>query len=308
MDVSQKPDPSTVPPSKQPPPVPLEDQDEISLVDILKFLRRQFWLISGITLAVMLIGAGTSVLTSPQARRELLLQLKLPPEMRMNTVIAADVLVMQDEIVQAGNLALGSDFPRAVMSEESSPVSAVLSEANESDHDRFRMVITSADPSNLEAAEQVALTTLQEAASEVAESYLDPELTRLDFGIRRTQAKIARLESRLPAPDALAGGDSVNVSSFLQWQQQAQQQTLIAEEFGQLADYELEREGLASLKTREEPLASFSVLTATQTLESGSLLQRLVLSAIAGLMLGVFVALIVDQLPRLKATWSQLDQ
>jgi len=42
MDVSQKPDSANAPSSIPQLPIQVEDPDEISLIDILKFLRRQY--------------------------------------------------------------------------------------------------------------------------------------------------------------------------------------------------------------------------------------------------------------------------
>lgn len=308
MDFSQTPDSLSEPSSRPSSPSPLEEQDEISLIDILKFCRRQFWVVGGIMLAVTAIGVGTGLATAPQARRELLLHLTLPPEVRLNSQITSVASVVYDEIFEAGSLALATDFPQALAQQSSvTPVSVTLSKSTEVNAARLQMVLTSEDAAVLETVDQLALATLQQAADEVIEFQIDPEIARFDSLIQRTQAKIDLLESRLTTFESLPGGNSIDFSSFLKLQQQAQQQALIAQEFSRLADLELERNSLASLKTREEPQVNIQVLMSTQTQESASLLQRLVLSAIAGFMLGVFVALIVDQLPRLKAALSQLD-
>ena len=308
MDVSQKPDSANAPSSIPQRPIQVKDPDEISLIDILKFLRRQYWVIGSTTLVTIAIGVGASLLASSQARRELLLSLTLPPELSLNSTIATNEPAIYGEILEAGSLAMINDFPGAVIQQgDSSPVSATLSTATEVNPERLRLVLTSEEPAILESAEQPALDTLQKVADEVTNSYITPEITRLDLLTQRTQEKIALLENRLATSATLPSGDSVDFSTFLQFQQQAQQQSLIAQEFNELVDHEQERASLSDLQVRDEPLVSIEILADVQTQESSSLLRRLILSAIAGFMLGILIALIVDQLPRLKAALTHID-
>lgn len=304
MNVSKKSDPAALQSSDENPSVKGEYADEISLVDILKFLRRRFKIIGAITFAITITGTGTGLITSPQARRELLLHLELPPEMALNLSMEQDEDLIQNEIFAAADLALKTEFIQFVNGPlRSSAIGVSLSSVTDENAERLQLTLTNVDTAALETANQPALETLQKAADEVAVSYIEPEIARLDLLIQRTQEKITFLEEQLAASALSTEADTAAFSSLAQ----LQQQIILAEEFGTLADYQLERADLSSLETSDEPIVNIQVLMDTQTQVSDSLLQRLLLSLIAGLILSILVALIIDQLPQLQAALSTPD-
>lgn len=304
MDFPRKPAPGALPTTTQQPPAWMEYPDEISLIDILKFLRRQFKVIGGVTVVVILLGLGASLATTPQARRELLLTLTLPPELIVDPNIAAAEPLIRNEILAAGNLALSQDLPEMLdNSAQSVDVTASLSSSSENNPERLQLILVSENAAILEASEESALDTLQGVADEAIDVYIEPEIARLDILIQRTREKIARLEVQLASVPTLAETDSAILSSVLQ----IPQQSLLAEENSKLLDYELQRNGLSDLVTGSESLVSIKVLMTTQTEKSSSLVRRLILSAIAGFMLSVLIALVVDQWPQLRAALTDLD-
>lgn len=313
MNILPDSEPTTVPIDSSP---QVGDTDEISLIDILKFFQRQFKVMAGITIAALLLGLGTGLSQTPQARRELLLKFTLPPELTVspignessspiNPLEIDDEVGIRDEIIAMGNLAFEQNLsfqqpPTAL----TAPVSASLSVVMEEQSERLQLVLSSPDAANLEAADQLALGILQDAADSVLKPYIIPEIARLDLVIQRTRAKITQLETLLATPTAISeDNNSAMLSSALQ----LPQQTVLAEELSKLIDYELARTDLSDLQTRQEPLIRFEVLMESQTQAASSLLQRLVLSAISGFMLSIFIALLVDQLPKIRAALAATD-
>lgn len=287
--------------------------DEISFIDILKFLRRQFRVIGGVTFVTMMIATIASLTTPTQARRELLLSLSLPLEMTLSPIdtfsddrpssIAMNPVLIQEEMVAVASLVLANDFPAALASQMPSAfVSASFSPSTDEIPKRFQLLLTSEEPSVIEEASQIALDSVQVAADGVAEFYLEPEIARLDLLIQRTQEKVTRLADQLPST-ATNNVTPTELASIVQ----LSQQSVLAEEISRLIDYELQRDSLSALQTRDEPLVTIKVLMESQAQVSSSLLQRLVLSIIAGLMLGIFVAIVVDQVPRIRHAMSSLD-
>lgn len=304
MDFSQKPASGALPTTTQQPPTRMEYSDEISLIDILKFFRRQLKVIGGVTVAVVLLGLGASLSTTPQARRELLLTLTLPPEFIVDPNIAAAESLMRNDVLAAGTLALSQDLPETLdNSAQSIDVTASLSSSPENNPEHLQLILVSENAAILEASEQLVLDELQGVADEAIEVYVEPEIARLDLLIQRTREKIARLEAQLASVSTLVETDSVMLSSVLQ----LSQQSVLAEEISKLLDYELQREGLSNLVAGNESLVSIEVLMTSQTEQSSSLVKRLILSAIAGFMISILAALIVDKWSQLRAAWTDLD-
>ncbi len=315
MDVSQKTADPIPQNSVEQFPAKVDDTDEISLVDILKFLRRQFKVIGGVTFATMMIATITSLATPAQFRREFFLHLSLPLEMIVNPVNSSsggsqslavqNLTLIHEEIAAAVNLALANDFPVALASQTPSAlVSASFSPSTDELAERFQLLLTSEDPEALEAAGQIALDSVQVATDGVVEFYLESEIARLDLLIQRTQEKVTRLTDQLTSTTATDNATPARLADIFQFSQQS----VLAEEISRLIDYQLQRDSLSELQTLDESLVSIEIMMESQVQLSGSLLPRLVLSTIAGFMLSILVAIVVDQLPQIRQAMSSLDE
>jgi hypothetical protein len=312
MDISTNSEPSNASAASSP---QVSDTDEISLIDILKFLKRQSKIITSVTIAALLLGLVTGLGKTPQARRELLLQWTLPPELIVSPTSAEsgspisppeiiDEVIFRDEMIAVGNLALQQSLAAQQDSTAlPAPISANLSLVVAEQPERLLLVLSSPDVATLSAADQPTFAILQEAADSLLEPYIIPEITRLDLVIQRTQTKITQLETLLASPAANEDNGSALVSSALQ----LPQQTVLAEELSKLLDYELAQADLTDLQTREAPLIHFEVLRDRQTQASSSFLQRLVLFAIAGFMFGLLIALLIDQIPHIRSALANAD-
>lgn len=312
MDISTNSEPPNLSAASSP---QVSDTDEISIIDILKFLKRQSKVIASVTIAALLLGLVTGLGKTPQARRELLLQWTLPPELKVSPTGAEtgspisppeiiDEIIFRDELIVVGNLALQQNLnvqqdPTDISAPISADVSLVVAEQPE----RLLLTLSSPDAATLTAADQPAVDILQAAADGLLEPYIIPEITRLDLVIQRTQTKITQLETLLASPTATENNSSALLSGTLQ----LSQQTVLAEELSKLLDYELAQADLTDLQTREAPLIHFEVLSDRQTQASSSLLQRLVLSAIAGFMLSLLIALLIDQIPHIRCALADAN-
>ncbi|MEM9815884.1 MAG: hypothetical protein AAF827_05685 [Cyanobacteria bacterium P01_D01_bin.6] len=299
MDVSQKTADPILENSVEQFPAKVGDVDEIALVDILKFLQRQFKVIGGVTFLVIMIATVTNLMTPKQSRREVIVRLSLPLEINLSSDDALsdalrDPALVQEEIAAAANLALTKDFS-AALSNQASPslVTASFSPSTDERPERFQLLLKSAEPDVLEEASKLALDSVQMAAGNVVESYLEPEIAWLDVLIQRQQEKVNRLTNQLRSNTTIDNGAPTALANVLQ----LSQQSVLAEEISSLIDYELQRDSLLELQARDEPLVDIKVLIESQAQVSSSLLQQLVLSMVAGLMVGILIAIVVDQLP-----------
>ncbi|MGD1862370.1 MAG: hypothetical protein ACFB0E_20680 [Leptolyngbyaceae cyanobacterium] len=292
--------------------------DEISLVDILKFLKQHFKVIGGITLAATLIGIGSSFLIASQFRRELLLSIEISPALtlnlspqlggRLSTSITSEQII-RDEIKVASDAAIEDLLaaPTSVSGGQfgmSGSLEFVPTVDSDTLPDKARLVLDSDDPVVLESFSQSALETLQAVANEVVQSYLSTESQLLQMRLQQTQDKVDLLEMRLFSSATAANADLNELSGLLQFQQR---QLVLADEYSALADFELELDRLVKLQASEEPLAMFNVLVDIQRQESTSLLTVMLLSAISGFILSILVALFVEQLPQFRAALTGPD-
>ncbi|MEM9116376.1 MAG: hypothetical protein AAGD09_00670 [Cyanobacteria bacterium P01_F01_bin.56] len=299
MDVSQKTADPILENSVEQFPAKVGDVDEIALVDILKFLQRQFKVIGGVTFLVIMIATVTNLITPKQSRREVIVRLSLPLEINLSSDDALsdalqDPVLVQEKIAVAANLALAQDFS-AALSNQAGPalVTASFSPSTDERPERFQLLLKSADPDVLEEASKLALDSVQVAAGNVVESYLEPEIAWLDVLIQRKQEKVNRLANQSRSNTTINNGSPTELANVLQ----LSQQSALAEEISRLIDYELQRDSLLELQARDEPLVGIKVVMESQAQVSSSLLQKLVLSMVAGLMVGILIAIVVDQLP-----------
>lgn len=285
-------------------PASFEDSaTEITWMDILRFLSRQSKVIGGISLASVLVGLTTGFMAAPLSVREVFLDLTLSPELVLDSDISESRTVVQNEVIAAGITTLNRVFSEST-NDDLVTVEVTPSLPVEGGSSYLQLVLLSEDAAILEDAEQTAINTLQTVANEIAESYIDPEIAQLDLQMQRAREKIALLEDYFAS---LTPPEAVDTRGFLN-DAQLHQQAILAEEFSALADYQLQHRNLSMLQAGDADLVVFEKLAATQSQKTSSILRRLVVFTILGITLGVLMALIFDQLPKLQAALRDLDE
>jgi len=280
-----------------------QEPDDISLIDILHFLRRRFRIIGAVTLATAALGIGASLLNPTQFRREILLDFEI-----LSTLEHQGLSVNENEVEAIAALELESHMKQyqANLGEQAAVSgtveSATLLETSDSPT-YLRMTMRSADSNAIESVRQSAYDRLQEVTNTTVSQQVDNEVERLDALIQRTQQKIAFLEERAEVPSAnIDPRDASNLLYLLQLQQQ---QAALYSELNTLDNLKFNRETLALTQNQGEPLVQIVTLSDIETQQNSPLMRNVILSIIVGSMMGLLIAIVIDQIPQLRKKLSE---
>lgn len=281
----------------------LQEPDEISLIDILHFLRRRFRIIGAVTLATAALGISASLLNLTQFRREILLDFEI-----LSTLEHQGLSVNENEVEAIAALELESHIKQhqanlgGQAAVSGTVESATLLETSDSPT-YLRMTMRSADSNAIESVRQSAYDRLQEVTNTTVSQQVDNEVERLDALIQRTQQKIAFLEERAEVPSAnIDPRDASNLLYLLQLQQQ---QTALNSELNTLDNLKFNRETLALTQNQGEPLVQIVTLSDIEIQQSSPLIRNVILSIIVGSMMGMLIAIVIDQIPQIRKKLSE---
>jgi hypothetical protein len=281
----------------------LQEPDEISLIDILHFLRRRFRVIGAVTLATAALGIGASLLNPTQFRREILLDFEI-----LSTLEHQGLSVNENEVEAIAALELESHIKQhqanlgGQAAVSGTVESATLLETSDSPT-YLRLTMRSADSNALESVRQSAYDRLQEVTNTTVSQQVDNEVERLDALIQRTQQKIAFLEERAEVPSAnIDPRDASNLLYLLQLQQQ---QAALNSELNTLDNLKFNRETLALTQNQGASLVQIVTLSDIETQQSSPLMRNIILSIIVGSMMGILIAIVIDQIPQIRKKLSE---
>lgn len=281
----------------------LQEPDEISLIDILHFLRRRFRVIGAVTLATAALGIGASLLNPTQFRREILLDFEI-----LSTLEHQGLSVNENEVEAIAALELESHIKQhqanlgGQAAVSGTVESATLLETSDSPT-YLRLTMRSADSNALESVRQSAYDRLQEVTNTTVSQQVDNEVERLDALIQRTQQKIAFLEERAEVPSAnIDPRDASNLLYLLQLQQQ---QAALNSELNTLDNLKFNRETLALTQNQGASLVQIVTLSDIETQQSSPLMRNVILSIIVGSMMGILIAIVIDQIPQIRKKLSE---
>ncbi|NEQ45398.1 MAG: hypothetical protein F6K00_18415 [Leptolyngbya sp. SIOISBB] len=292
----------------------LKGSDEISLVDFVRFLQRQYKIIGGITLLALLVGGASGLSNQPKYEQETLVTLNLSPALvadvaestaDLSPVDAAFIDGLQTTLIAATELTLYDDLAASkdVSLDAISDFAQVESPEDADVLDHLLITTGTARATDLERSHTAALDALETAVTKTTQDYLTEQIERLDVLIQRSQNKVQFLEEQLPTSMAtLNEASEGNLLYFLQFQKQ---QEVLAVEITRLANYQFSRDGLAAAKTNPRNLVSVKVISETVSETFASLQRRLVLATVAGMMLGILVALAAEQMPKVKQALAE---
>ena len=280
------------------------ESDEISLIDILRFLQRRRRVIGGATLVIILVGTALGLVSPLELQREILTDFKISSRLESEGI---SVNESEIEALALFELRMYLDehrrSPGALSNRVSGSVeSASISEASES-LTHLRISLRSPTPEASESFWQSAYQRLQTTTHDVVNEQFETEVERLDVEIARAQNKVAFLREQINNTSTSAPnlGSNSEFFIFLQFQQQ---QAALIEELENLANLQFRRENLAEIESQAEPLVEVIILSDIQTQRS-SLTRNLVLSTIAGLMFGILIGVAVDQFSRLRKEFGE---
>ena len=305
------------PPASTTEPIPSQlTEGEVSLIDTVRFLRRHYRLMGGLTLLAIVAGLWSSLSKEPAFERKMLFEFEITPLLTTATPsIAADSdtteadlktsLMAQGVIALEGGFSeeIGDSGVRSNIRITAEPAAPPMVNTTTLDH--LLVTITADEMASIEQGQESALSALQKVAVTVTQAYLAEEIERLDVLIQRSQGKITFIEEQLKTQERLLTGTNgtENLISVLRGQPQ---QEVLAEELGDLANYEFSRQSFTTvLANGREDLVMISVVEETERQDSQNLLAQILLSAIAGFIVSILIAVTIDQIPQIRKALSE---
>ncbi|WP_017302720.1 hypothetical protein [Spirulina subsalsa] len=277
----------------QPQPVLIDDTDEISLVDIIRFFIRQWKLISLSTLTISLLAVAYSFLQpKPPYQKTVTLSLRFNPFF-LTDRSSVPSSVPRLDINRANTLT-------TELLQTQTPESFSLQSNYDTTSQKITLTLKSDDNSTLEAAPSVVLEQLNEDLQEVLKTDIQASLGEITLYIERLEKVITRLEEQLAQTNPT---DSPRQEA-LQSERASQLASLTAFQFDQ-AFLQQSLDNPAPFTQQVLPITVLSESPITQP--SRSRLQLIILSLIAGFMVAVLAAIILEQIPRLQAELAQVE-
>lgn len=281
--------------------------DEISLVDILCFFQRRFRLIGGLTLLGILLGLGFHLSRPPRVQQALVLSLTTPylqGNLLTPTPKSASSVSLEDPLANelAGvwealslekNLSLetfehnsfrGGELSTAPFSGQAFSSEQVIISLT-TRVDEFSIVMESSQSSVLEELPSLAVETFEAEAQRFIHWNLNIAASNLSQKIEESQYVIDSLiaqDVRLPATN----------------------DTVISDEIARTARLEFQHQAILTTQTVLDNIIKTEVIESKQSTINRSLFSITILLTILGLVVSTFIAICVDQWPRLKQQWQ----
>ncbi|MCW6039007.1 hypothetical protein K4A83_22545 [Spirulina subsalsa FACHB-351] len=271
----------------QPQPVLIEDTDEISLVDIIRFLTRQWKFIGLTTVTISLLALAYSFLQpKPPYQRTVTLSLQFNP-----FFLTDRSSVPKLDINRANTLT-------TELLQTQTPESFSLQSNYDPITQKITLTLKSDDNSTLETAPSVVLEQLNEDLQDALKPDIQTSLGEVTLYIERIDKVITQLENQLTQTNPT---DSPRQEA-LQSERASQLAELTAFQFDQTY-LQQSLDNPANFTQQVLPITILSESPITQP--SRSRLQLIILSLIAGFMVAVLAAIILEQIPRLQAELTQ---
>lgn len=303
----KEPDPDNLTSSQDSQAVLYADYSEISLVDVCRFLKRHFWGIGGTTIASGLLGVVYGMMQPVEFHRSILLNVDLSPSLAK--LISGDTDTVLREVQLVAIPTLESHFEQHLEAQDQRPkvyglVSSVRSDVGDVSSEYLRIDMRSVSQDAIENLHEASYTKLQSQFARTLDKLISQRIALLDDSIQKAEARITLLESRSAAPVVPEGASQADglLSTLLQEQQY---QSLL-DELKVVSDLRLSRDELQALRSGDltKEFIFEDVLNDLQEMQP-SLFRIALLAAISGFIISVLVAVLIDQLPKMREALSK---
>ncbi|ASC70835.1 hypothetical protein XM38_017820 [Halomicronema hongdechloris C2206] len=274
-------------------PAPQSDPDEISLVDILCFFGRTWKVIALTTVGLSALGVAWTA-TRPQTYQKHLTVAIAPRQQTIDELrLYAATGLSQAQVDAVATQALSDYRSEGVTTQVEHDTETGLAAVT---------LRSSQQPSPLENATPALLEALETQLAELLDYACEEVLAALDNRLERQRSIIQELETEIAQAPPLEANLESPQRTALEMQRA---RTLV-----ELASLEYEQRYIetaqADLDNSVDDFFRVQVISESAVQASGqSLLQVVILAAIASIMISILVAIIVDQLPRLRKELNQ---
>ncbi|MEQ9237472.1 hypothetical protein [Coleofasciculus sp. E2-BRE-01] len=271
----------------------VEDEDEISLLDIIQFFRRNWRLMAWGTLGLSAVAIALSLLMPKQYQKQLTLSVT-PVPISVSGIPGVDIQQASHKTVKL----LENHYDKIDETE-------VRSNYN-SETQQIDITVRSPDTGFLAEAGSQVSTLLQQEFQAIFGQAIANSLFSTDMEIQKQQQVLEQLEQQIAQVRDSNGIDPERIRTAVRLEALETQR---AEVLAQIASLEFDKQ---YLEPAQENLAEFTsqiisiqLLSESKVEPTRSLVQIAVLAAIASFMVAILAAIIRDQARRLKDELSQ---
>lgn len=272
-----------------------ENDDEISLVDIIQFFIRKKKSIALTTVGLSALAIGYSFLQAPVPQYKQDLSLSISPNTSITQVKVLDVVT--------ANTAATKSLNNNKEISDSVNLSASYNQAL----GEIALTVKSSNTENIKAANTQVLEHLQEKFEQETRKEAMKSLSQIEIELNREKAILAEIEEQMN--QALPEQEKLNLENLSGIY--LKEQRVIT--FSNIAGLQFDRQYLEKmLKSSEEFSAEIYPIEITQESEIGkqssrSLKQITILSTIASFMVAVLIAIVQDQIPQIRSELSRRE-
>ncbi|NEO26604.1 MAG: hypothetical protein F6K03_06835 [Kamptonema sp. SIO4C4] len=278
--------------------------DEISLVDILRFLGRRGQLISLTTLGLTALAVGVSFWQPKPYQKQLTLSIQ-PTSATLSEYSGLSIPANQN---QQQIQALATEFIDQQKSEDLFPSSQTesltVSASNNTNINVIQLTFESPTPDPLKTATQPILEQLTTYLQTPLKTEVKRASGKIETQLRREQRLLTQIEAELAqAPPVEANKENPRLANLEE--RRARQQALVTElEF----DLQYLEQALADFATFTQQIYLMQIKGESAIEQSEqSLAQVGLLALIASFMVAVLVAIIRDQIPQIRAELAKSE-
>jgi hypothetical protein len=279
----------------------IQDEDEISLVDIIRFFSRNGKFLILTTLGLSAIAIALSLLQPKQYQKQLTLLVKSVPFALSTPLNPEQSLSVDLDINQAATLALAllqSQPPNQITA--SSKFNTALK--NNVPSQPIDLALKSANPNALKTAGPKILSKLNSGFQKTVEATVQANLIRIEQELNRSKRLLTEMEKQIAQAPKDASPTAPNPRLLALEQQRSRY-------IESIASLDFDKQNL--LQAQKNP-AEFSsrviwvqILAESQVRQSRSPMMLVLLAVIASFMVAVLAAIIRDQITRLQGETSK---
>ncbi|MDB9315129.1 hypothetical protein PN462_18585 [Spirulina sp. CS-785/01] len=278
--------------------------DEISLVDIIRFFGRQWKLIGITTLGLTAVAVAYSLIQQADPFYQKSLTFSVEPTTVPFSGSSGVAIPTYSNTNQANNAA--TEFLNEQKNDDQEDDAVSLNATYDKEADTVNLTLQAPTPEPLPTATEETFEQLAQDFQQSLESEIRQELAQLETRLSREQVVLRTIEAEIAeTPGVAANTDNPRLGSLEG--QRARQIALMTElKFDQqylqkaLADLEDFTEQIYSLEVQEES-------DIQQQSSSRSPVQVGVLALIAGFMVAVLAAIIREQIPQIRAELAKTE-
>lgn len=282
----------------------IQDEDEISLVDIIRFFRRNGKFLLLTTLGLSAIAIILALLQPKQYQKQLTLSVKPVPFFLLTPLNPDQSLSVDLDINQIGTLALTllqNQPPREITVTSKYNIAS----RNNTPSQQIDLTLKSTNPDALKAAGAKIISLLKAGYQKTVETILQANLIRTQLELNRSTQLLTQIEKQIAQTPKEATATTPNPRLMaLETQRSRYIESITSLEF--------DKQNLLQAQKNPAEFASqvilVQILTESQVRPTRSLIMLIVLALITSFMIAILAAIIREQILRLQDETTEQKQ